>query len=58
LKQKPRVVEEHDRFFGIISAVEAGTGIAIGADTLGQKLVANCCCISAVVICSKLPSRL
>jgi DNA-binding transcriptional LysR family regulator len=32
LKQKPRVVEEHDSFFGIISAVEAGTGVAIGAD--------------------------
>jgi DNA-binding transcriptional LysR family regulator len=37
LKQKPRVVEEHDSFFGIISAVEAGTGIAIGADTLGHS---------------------
>jgi len=30
LKQKPRVVEEHDSFSGIISAVEAGTGVAIG----------------------------
>jgi len=37
LKQKPRVVEEHDSFSGIISAVEAGTGVAIGADTLGHS---------------------
>ena len=37
VKQKPRVVEEHDCFSGIISAVEAGTGVAIGADTLGQS---------------------
>jgi DNA-binding transcriptional LysR family regulator len=37
VKQKPRVVEEHDSFNGIISAVEAGTGIAIGADTLGHS---------------------
>ena len=35
-KQKPRVVEEHDSYYGIISAVEAGTGIAIGADVLGH----------------------
>jgi DNA-binding transcriptional LysR family regulator len=32
LKQKPRVVEEHDSFSGIISAVEAGTGVAIATD--------------------------
>ena len=37
LKQKPRVVEAHDSFSGIISAVEAGTGVAIGADTLGHS---------------------
>jgi len=30
-KQKPRVIEEYDSFTGIISAVEAGTGVAIGA---------------------------
>jgi DNA-binding transcriptional LysR family regulator len=29
VKQKPRVVEEHDRFSAIISSVEAGTGVAI-----------------------------
>ena len=34
LKQKPRMVEEHDSFSGIISAVEAGTGVAIVADVL------------------------
>jgi DNA-binding transcriptional LysR family regulator len=34
VKQKPRVVEEHDSYSGIISAVEAGTGVAIGADVL------------------------
>jgi DNA-binding transcriptional LysR family regulator len=30
VKQKPRVIEEHDSFPGVISAVEAGTGVAIG----------------------------
>src|SRR5438309_3021208 len=29
VKQKPRVVEEHDSFSAVISAVEAGTGVAI-----------------------------
>ena len=37
LKQKPRVVEEHDSFSGVVSAVEAGTGVAIGADTLSHS---------------------
>ena len=32
LKQKPRVIEEHDSMSGIMSAVEAGTGVAIGPD--------------------------
>jgi LysR family transcriptional regulator, benzoate and cis,cis-muconate-responsive activator of ben and cat genes len=32
VKQKPTVVEEHDSFSGVISAVEAGTGVAIAAD--------------------------
>src|SRR6266404_2103395 len=31
-KQKPRVIEEHDSMSGIMSAVEAGTGAAIGPD--------------------------
>ena len=30
VKQKPRVVEEHDSYSGVLSAVEAGTGVAIG----------------------------
>src|SRR4029079_19642189 len=36
-KQKPRVIEEYDSFTGIIWAVEAGTGVAIGADTLSHS---------------------
>jgi LysR family transcriptional regulator, benzoate and cis,cis-muconate-responsive activator of ben and cat genes len=32
VKQKPRVIEEHDSVTGIMSAVEAGTGVAISAD--------------------------
>ena len=36
-KQKLRVVEEHDIFSGIISAVEAGTGVTIGIDVLGHS---------------------
>src|SRR6266699_920194 len=38
VKQKPRVVEEYDSYNGIISAVEAGTGVALGADVLGHSL--------------------
>src|SRR5207253_5013699 len=37
VKQKPRVVEEHDSFSAVMSAVEAGTGVTIGADTLGHS---------------------
>jgi DNA-binding transcriptional LysR family regulator len=37
LKQKPRVVEEHDSFSGIISAVEAGTGVTIAVDVIGHS---------------------
>ena len=32
VKQKPRVIEEHDSMAGVMSAVEAGTGVAIGVD--------------------------
>jgi hypothetical protein len=35
VKQKPRVVEEHDSMAGILSSVEAGTGVAFGADIFG-----------------------
>jgi DNA-binding transcriptional LysR family regulator len=38
VKQNPRVVEEYDSYNGIISAVEAGTGVALGADVLGHIL--------------------
>src|SRR2546430_1014335 len=38
VKQKPRVVEDYDSYYGIISAVEAGTGVALGADVLGHSL--------------------
>ncbi|MGC1321892.1 MAG: hypothetical protein WA849_06900 [Candidatus Udaeobacter sp.] len=37
MKQKPRVVEEHDSFSGIISAVEAGTGVTIGIGVFGHS---------------------
>jgi len=32
VKEKPRVVEEHDSYSAVISAVEAGTGVSIAAD--------------------------
>src|SRR6202048_4888752 len=32
LKQKPRVVEEHDSMSGVMSAVEAGSGVAVSVD--------------------------
>ena len=35
VKQKPRVVEEHDSMAGILASVEAGTGVAIGSDVFG-----------------------
>jgi DNA-binding transcriptional LysR family regulator len=37
VKQKPRVVEEHDSFSGIMSAVEAGTGVSICTDVFGHS---------------------
>jgi DNA-binding transcriptional LysR family regulator len=41
VKQKPRVVEEHDSFSAVMSAVEAGTGVAIAMDfgySFGNRL--------------------
>jgi len=32
MKQKPRVIEEHDSMSGVMSAVEAGTGVAVAVD--------------------------
>jgi DNA-binding transcriptional LysR family regulator len=37
LKQKSRVVEEHDSMSGVMSAVEAGTGVAIGSYVFGHS---------------------
>ena len=37
VKQKPRVVEEHESMAGILAAVEAGTGVAIGMDVFGYS---------------------
>jgi len=41
VKRKPRVVEEHDSFSAVMSAVEAGTGVAIATDfgySFGNRL--------------------
>jgi LysR family transcriptional regulator, benzoate and cis,cis-muconate-responsive activator of ben and cat genes len=38
VKQKPRVVEEYDSYYGIISAVEAGTGVALAGDVFRRNL--------------------
>src|SRR5206468_8998564 len=41
VKQKPSVVEEHDSFSAVMSAVEAGTGVAIATDfrySFGDRL--------------------
>jgi LysR family transcriptional regulator, benzoate and cis,cis-muconate-responsive activator of ben and cat genes len=38
VKQKPRVVEEYDSYNGIMSAVEAGTGVALGGDVFRNSL--------------------
>jgi DNA-binding transcriptional LysR family regulator len=32
VKQKPRVIEEHDSMSGVMSAVEAGNGVAVSVD--------------------------
>ncbi|MGH8102547.1 MAG: LysR family transcriptional regulator [Chthoniobacterales bacterium] len=32
VKQKPRIIEEHDSMAGVMSAVEAGTGVAVAVD--------------------------
>ena len=37
VKQKPRVVQEFESMSGIISAIEAGTGVAIGGDIFGYS---------------------
>jgi DNA-binding transcriptional LysR family regulator len=37
MKQKPRIVEEYDSMAGVLSSVEAGTGVTIGADVFGYS---------------------
>src|SRR6266436_1792881 len=37
VKQKPRVVEEHDSMAGVLSSVEAGAGVAFGGDVFGYS---------------------
>jgi DNA-binding transcriptional LysR family regulator len=34
-KNKPRVIEEHESMTSVVSAVEAGTGVAVAVDTVG-----------------------
>jgi DNA-binding transcriptional LysR family regulator len=35
VKNKPRVIEEHDGMTSVVSSVEAGTGVAVAVDALG-----------------------
>ena len=35
VKNKPRVIEEHDSMTSVVSAVEAGTGVAVAVEALG-----------------------
>ena len=37
VKNKPRVIEEHDSMTSVISAIEAGTGVGVAADALGYS---------------------
>ena len=37
VKTKPRIIEEHDSISGVMSSVEAGIGIAIGAEAFGYS---------------------
>jgi DNA-binding transcriptional LysR family regulator len=37
VKTKPRLIEEHDSISGVMSSVEAGIGIAIGAEAIGYN---------------------
>jgi DNA-binding transcriptional LysR family regulator len=37
VKNKPRVIEEHDSMTSVISAIEAGTGVGVFVDTLGYS---------------------
>ena len=35
IKTKPRIVEEHDGFSGLITAIEAGAGVALVGESFG-----------------------
>jgi DNA-binding transcriptional LysR family regulator len=35
IKNKPRVVEEHDSMLGVLSAIEAGTGVCLAVGSIG-----------------------
>ena len=35
VKNKPRVVEEHDSMLGVLSAIEAGTGVGLAVSSIG-----------------------
>src|SRR6201993_2879656 len=35
VKNKPRVIEEHDSMTSVVAAVQAGTGVAVAGDALG-----------------------
>jgi len=37
VKNKPRVIEEHDSMLGVISAIEAGTGVALAVESIGYS---------------------
>jgi DNA-binding transcriptional LysR family regulator len=37
VKTKPQLIEEHDSISGVMSSVEAGIGIAIGAEAFGYR---------------------
>ena len=37
VKNKPRVIEEHDSMLGVLSAIEAGTGVGLAADAAGYS---------------------
>jgi DNA-binding transcriptional LysR family regulator len=37
VKNKPRIMEEHDSMISVISAIEAGTGVGVGVEALGYS---------------------
>jgi len=37
VKNKPRVIEEHDSMLGVLSAIEAGTGVSLAVASIGYS---------------------